>query len=265
MIHQQELKRILTDIDARIKTVSSQVVDTPNGTLSLEDRRGVKTFVLSSIKDGTRRRISLRKQPDLVKDICRNILIKEELDVLEHNKKVIQRALRSYKEFSPAKASINIQIQFKGSPIDLGEVNTCALSDDGWANQPFEQSTYKPEAKRHITSRGLKVRSKSEMLIAEKLYEYNIAFHYEQVIHDNGFIYAPDFTIRRTDGKFFYLEHMGMTNVKEYLDRQFRKIQQYISIGITPWDNLIITYDNEQGDLDLRIVESEIRNRLMPF
>ena len=46
----------------------------------------------------------------------------------------------------------------------------------------YEQSSYKPEKKIHITSRGLRVRSKSELLIAEAFYSHDVAFHYEEVL-----------------------------------------------------------------------------------
>ena len=43
----------------------------------------------------------------------------------------------------------------------------------------------------------------------------------------------------------------------------FRKMQLYASVGIVPWDNLIVTYDNSDGIIDLRIVKAEIENKLV--
>lgn len=37
----------------------------------------------------------------------------------------------------------------------------------------------------------------------------------------------------------------------------------YERAGIVPWKNLIVTYDDETGNLDLRMIEAEIRNRLL--
>lgn len=61
----------------------------------------------------------------------------------------------------------------------------------------------------------------------------------------------------------FYWEHEGMTQSEEYMRYQMYKNQMYSQAGIVPWDNLIITYDTVYGSVDLRIVESEIRNKLM--
>ena len=127
----------------------------------------------------------------------------------------------------------------------------------------YEQFTYRPEEKRHITSRGLKVRSKSELLIIEQLYDYLLPTRYEQVIHIDGYNLAPDFTIRRADGKIFYWEHEGLTNETKYLERQIKKSQIYASAGIVPWDNLIVTYDTADGNIDLRIIKATIESRLI--
>lgn len=81
-----------------------------------------------------------------------------------------------------------------------------------WMDADFEQSTFKPHLKVHTTSKGLKVRTKSELLIAEMLYRYHIAFRYEQILYANHRRYAPDFTILRADGRIMYWEHFGMTN-----------------------------------------------------
>ena len=37
----------------------------------------------------------------------------------------------------------------------------------------------------------------------------------------------------------------------------------YAEAGIVPWKNLIITYDSEDGILDLEAVEAEIKNKVM--
>ena len=41
------------------------------------------------------------------------------------------------------------------------------------------------------------------------------------------------------------------------------KLEIYESVGIVPWKNLIVTYDNERGTIDIPVLESEIRNKLL--
>lgn len=133
---------------------------------------------------------------------------------------------------------------------------------EDWSAQEYPQSTYMPESKIHTTTRGLKVRSKSELLIAEKLYAHSIPFRYEQVLSVNGIQFAPDFTIKTESGKLIYWEHCGLTNNKEYMEKHRWKLSVYEEAGIVPWDNLIITYDDKYGILNLSIIESEISNKI---
>ncbi len=134
---------------------------------------------------------------------------------------------------------------------------------DNWARAQFEQSTYKIEQRTQRTSQGLLVRSKSEALIAEKLYEFGVPFRYEQVLHIGCRDYFPDFAVRNTrSGKLFYWEHLGLVNNKDYMESCRRKLATYENAGIAPWDNLITTYDDENGNLDLQFVESIIKCKL---
>ncbi len=120
-----------------------------------------------------------------------------------------------------------------------------------------------PEKKIHLTSKGLAVRSKSELLLAEKFYEFKVPCRYEQVLKIGKYTLAPDFTLLAESGKIFYWEHCGLTGNLAYMKKHKWKMDVYESAGIVPWKNLIVTYDNEQGAVDLPVIESEIRNKLL--
>ena len=67
------------------------------------------------------------------------------------------------------------------------------------------------------------------------------------------------------NGQIIYWEHAGMMHIEEYRLRHKQKMEVYESAGIVPWKNLIVTYDDEAGNLDIRIVESEIKNKLLEW
>ncbi|WP_186644633.1 hypothetical protein [Fluviispira vulneris] len=77
-----------------------------------------------------------------------------------------------------------------------------------------------------LTSFGLKVRSKSEVFIAEKLFEHKIDFRYEIPLSAEGKTYFPDFTIY-IGKKVFYWEHFGMLSNEDYLQKTKNKIIWY--------------------------------------
>lgn len=132
-----------------------------------------------------------------------------------------------------------------------------------WMALPSPQTRYRPEDLNKKTTSGYYVRSKSEVVLAEKLREYRLPFKYEYPIQIGGHEYLPDFTVMRKDGKLVYIEHCGLMNSEEYRKNFWQKMQAYALGGIVPWDNLIITYDDEDGNIDVNIIEAEIKSKIL--
>lgn len=262
MNEMQELKKMLTDINSRIKSVNNELAVLPKGSLNVENRRGRPVPVHTKYEQGKRIRTSLLGNIDIQAKLLRAEFLQEELQCLEHNKLIIEKAIAQCKPYNFESRLHETEIRLK---CDVAELLSHYFRTydkiSTWAAE-YAPTDYRSSERRHVTSRGLYVRSKSEVLIAEKLYEYSISFRYEQPVIASDITLHPDFTIMRKDGKMFYWEHLGLTNSQKYLDLQNRKTQLYASIDIVPWDNLIITYDNADGIIDLRIVESEIKNKL---
>ncbi len=124
----------------------------------------------------------------------------------------------------------------------------------------------------HRTERGDLVRSKSELVIADKLHSRGIDYAYEQgLILPSGRTRYPDFTI--TDdarGVTFYWEHLGLLDDPGYRARWWRKRAEYIEAGIRPAgsaDNpdgiLIETQDQRGGGLDAAEIARTIDNVIL--
>ncbi|MBQ3123256.1 MAG: hypothetical protein IJP24_04505 [Firmicutes bacterium] len=133
-----------------------------------------------------------------------------------------------------------------------------------WAEAPYLQSLYKKNLARiHNSSYNLSVRSKSELMLVEKYYHFKIPFHYDEIIIINNEILIPDFILPGKKYPFYFWEHCGMPSNPEYMKHHKNKLALYESVGIAPWTNLIVTYDDEYGNFDMQIIESEIRSKLL--
>ncbi len=77
-----------------------------------------------------------------------------------------------------------------------------------------------------MTSFGLKVRSKSEVFIAEKLFEKKIEFKYEIPLSAGGKTYYPDFTLYVGNNEIYW-EHFGMMSDETYAEKTEIKIKWY--------------------------------------
>lgn len=93
----------------------------------------------------------------------------------------------------------------------------------------------------YSTVKGDKVRSKSEVIIANLLADSGINYEYEKKLeYMHGRWIEPDFTIRKEDGTDLYWEHLGMLGVESYDNRWLEKqdvYEQYFP------EKLIITYE----------------------
>ena len=94
----------------------------------------------------------------------------------------------------------------------------------------------------HETADGNHVRSKSEVIICNLLYNAGIEYEYEKNLFygDDGRHIEPDFTIQ-CDGKTYYWEHLGMMNQEKYNSDWGQKIQIYQQYFP---GQLIRTYEN---------------------
>ena len=106
----------------------------------------------------------------------------------------------------------------------------------------------------HMTLKGDLVRSKSEVIIANMLYDAGLKEYYEyekelDLGEDGNFI--PDFTIEDPEsGIKYYWEHCGMLGDYGYSRRWNEKKKIYEKHGIVEGDNLIVTKDSLSGAID---------------
>ena len=115
------------------------------------------------------------------------------------------------------------------------------------------------------TVKGERVRSKSEMIIANELYRYNVPYHYEMPIQlqywGKMVTRRPDFTvINPRNGKRYIYEHLGMMDNPDYVELNVKKIELYEKNGYLIGKNLILTHETSKQPLNIAIVDSYIEN-----
>ena len=103
----------------------------------------------------------------------------------------------------------------------------------------------------HRTERGELVRSKSEVIIADKLHSRGIDYVYEQPFSlADGRMRYPDFTIADPiKGVTYYWEHQGMLGDTSYRARWARKRTDYLNTGMVP-------ASEENNDADAVLIET---------
>lgn len=115
-----------------------------------------------------------------------------------------------------------------------------------------------------FTDLGEQVRSKSEKIIADKLYKYGIPYVYESEIWTGKKVIYPDFVVlnRRTRNEYIW-EHLGMIDRSEYVMKNSEKLVQYQKYGYIPGINLIITYETAAEPISTSVLDRLITQFLL--
>lgn len=256
MKYEAEFKLLLADLKKRFDNANVEYKKCPRGHIGQENRNGKQKLFHVYEENGKRKRVVVNDESQLPAQLTRKRYLEEEMEVLDKDIVALERFITTYIEPIPEKIIERLPEKYKTMPEDY------FFYRQRWATEPYEQSAYKPEEKVQVTSRGLKVRTKSEVVVAEMLDAAGITYRYEQMIHIEGFSFAPDFTILTKEG-IVYWEHAGKIHEEHYRNRHKWKLSMYEKAGIVSWENLIVTYDNAKGGLDTRIIRSEIENKLL--
>ncbi len=139
---------------------------------------------------------------------------------------------------------------------DLGLVDTKTLPVSVESCNP----DYYPENLQYVTSSGIVVRSKSELMIAEAYISMGIPFIYEPRIDlpDGRTIYADFKVFARSKDRWMYHEHAGMMTDPLYRKRFHKKIEDYISVNLFPHFDILFTFDNPDGSINMHEIRTLI-------
>lgn len=156
----------------------------PPGQLIVRQTNGKRNFVqLLSAKEagGKPARRGITKNRELVQDLARKKYLRCALPLLEKNIAALEELLILRQALTLEHIQSRLPAWFRELPPETFLPELRERSQ--WEHEEFEQDTSRPEGKMHVTARGLKVRSKSEVIIAERLDLYEVPFRYEQVLY----------------------------------------------------------------------------------
>jgi predicted nuclease of restriction endonuclease-like RecB superfamily len=108
--------------------------------------------------------------------------------------------------------------------------------------------------------RGERVRSKSEVIIADRLLISGIPYKYECPLKVGKRVIHPDFTILRlSDRRVVYYEHCGKLDDPEYAEDLVNRVNDYNHAGIIQGERLFMTFETSKTPLDVRVLDKMIK------
>ncbi len=136
-----------------------------------------------------------------------------------------------------------------------------------WQAEYVDQARRLEDREGLTTKRGDIVRSKSEVIIADRLYEAGIQYRYEvsfKMKYEDILYCYPDFQIlNERTREVYYWEHLGMMGDPEYVTTQLKKISGYARKDVILGKNLLLTFESRERPLDTVCVDKLIKTFLV--
>lgn len=122
-----------------------------------------------------------------------------------------------------------------------------------YGGKPFDYSSSE-----YYTAKGERVRSKSEVIIADTLARLGIPYRYEFPLDlkNKSFPIYPDFCcLNLRTRKEVYWEHFGMMDDQEYANKAVSKIRDLQESGYFAGENAIFTFESAALPLNAKFIE----------
>ena len=235
----------------------------PKGLLNIA-RKGnrVQYYFKMTSKDKERKYLK-KKQSSLIKALCQKDYDERVVESAKKELMILKRLQSHYNK------GICESIYEKMIPDRKEWIEPIELSDDEfvnqWLKQEYPRKGFAVDAPEYYTDNGERVRSKSEILIANALKKYNIPYRYEAPLYLSGVgTIHPDFTVLNIkERKEYYWEHLGKMDDLEYIGRALQRIEGYEKNQIFLGDKLILTHETLRMPINTKNIEKIIFHYLL--
>lgn len=254
----QAAEKEMDYINRLIKAVTDSIDLAPSSSLKIDKRKGgLYYYERISGQDGKKiyltpedmPRVRILAQRDYNVKILKN-LVARKLAIEKLEAMYPDKSLESiYEGLSPERKALV-------RPVILTDAQYTSL----WLSAPYAAKSFdEDDESKFYTENGERVRSKSEVIIANCLFHAGIPYKYECPLALEERTIYPDFTIldvknRRT----FFLEHFGMMDNPEYAETFVNKLSLYQKNGYFPGERLIMTFETSKKPLDTRMVKQTV-------
>lgn len=259
------LKEEVTELKHVVEEAAHRLIDVPAGTLRVRNWNGkVEYYYRNNNAENAKEsrsngRYLKKREEDLAKAIAQRdydiIVIKRAKERIKATEKFLEVYQKTCLK----------QLYQETNTFRRKLVEAEIISDEEYAKQwlavGYKGKEFEDDANEIITERGERVRSKSEKIIADKLFALGIPYRYEYPLVLAGSVRMyPDFTIlKMPEREEVYLEHFGMMDDADYVENTMYKMNTYEKNGIYLGVNLFITHETSRSPLNTRALDGMLK------
>ena len=261
-----ELGKRLDELNKFISYLEKQSVMKEKGSLVVcESTKAVNTYKVS--EDGRREYLGKDRQEE-IRTLAKKAHYTKMLSAARKERDQIEKCIKilnsgkGITDIDDVYPSLNKVIRRTEGPF--------AITDDGYVSKWLKKYNALRDRKelngQNKTLKGEYVKSKSEVIIADRLTYYGVPYVYEvtTAAEDYWDVRSPDFLIlnKRTREEFFW-EHLGKMGDPQYAARNQIKMEQFAKQGIIMGKNLIVSFECGERPLSTEYVDSVIKALLL--
>ncbi len=258
MYYREQLISLRGCLGDQLSDLNHELEVLPEGKLYIYQKNGKYYYCQRLPKGGYRKkehRIAITKDSDAILALVRKKFVEKAVQNIKSNIEELDKAIRNYSPVSEKCVMHSFCSKYPelAKGIFFGGSDPAAWTD-GYVQPMFYVDDFKS-----VSAQGENLRSGGEMYITSRLNHFGIPYRYEDDTGIPDLNYAPDLKILRPrDRKIFYWEHFGKVTDYGYVMDNIGKVKDYISYGIKPWDNLIMTFSNEKGGYNGKLIDAMI-------
>ena len=254
---------IRKELNARLDLLTKSIEDIekknqtfPDGRINVRVHQHRSYYYLDGGK--SKDRYLTREDTTLIEQLIQKNYLNNVLKFAKTEQKAILKMLELYPETVAEDVYDSLS---EGRKKYATPINIC---DDAfaqkWMNTPYKRKPFKKDMPEFYTTKGERVRSKSEIIIADRLRANGIPYRYECPLKVGKKIIHPDFTIlRMSDRKILYHEHCGKMDDPNYIEDMLTRGKDYSLENILLGDRLFYTFESDTTPLDVAMLDMLIK------
>ena len=239
-------------IAATIENIEKKLKVLPEGRIVVRRQNGNVYYYFAKPK--TKDRYLTKADSALISQLLQKRYLKEVLKAAKNELVALSKMLTLYPEDLPEELYKKLPEELRTGvePVILGNEQDARE----WMNEPFIGKPFKDDAPVYKTIKGERVRSKSEVMIADRMFFRGVPYKYECPIMIEGQVIHPDFTMKRmSDNKLIYHEHCGRMDDPEYVNDLVERVNLYNQAGIMQGNRLTFSFETADKPLDNRVID----------
>lgn len=202
-----------------------------------------------------------KKRQSLIKELAQKNYYLKIISYLQDELKLINALIECVKNAGDVNDNIFLSSRKKLiDPVTLSDIEYVSR----WLEVEYKHKVFLDDVPELFTAKGERVRSKSEVIIADTLTRLNVPYRYEFPVALKNVIVHPDFyCLNIRTRKEFMWEHFGMMSDVEYSKAAVEKLMLYQSCGIFPGANLLISTETQTKPLSTKQIEQIVKKFLI--